>query len=76
LYNYLRQLKAELLVISDDQDLLKNANLPFKIPSGLPEWLTPLATIIPGQLFALTLAVERGLNPYQPIGLKKVTETL
>lgn len=76
LYNYLRQLKAELLVISDDQDLLKNANLPFKIPSGLPEWLTPLAAIIPGQLFALTLAVERGLNPDQPIGLKKVTETL
>lgn len=76
LYNYLLELKAELLVISDDQDLLNKANLPLQIPSGLPEWLTPLIAIIPGQLFALTLAIERGLNPDQPMGLKKVTETL
>jgi glucosamine--fructose-6-phosphate aminotransferase (isomerizing) len=72
----LRQLQAELLVISNDQDLLKYAQLPLKIPSGIPEWLTPLAAIIPGQLFALNLAIERGLNPDQPVGLRKVTETL
>jgi glucosamine--fructose-6-phosphate aminotransferase (isomerizing) len=72
----LRQLQAELLVISNDKELLKYAQLGLKIPAGLPEWLTPLAAIIPGQLFALNLAIERGLNPDQPVGLHKITETL
>jgi len=76
LCTHLRKLQAELLVVSNDQDLLKYAQLGLKIPDGLPEWLSPLAAIIPGQLFALNLAIERGLNPDQPIGLRKVTETL
>jgi glucosamine--fructose-6-phosphate aminotransferase (isomerizing) len=71
----LNQLGAELLIISDDLNLLSIADLPLPIPSGLPEWITPLIAIIPGQLFAARLAAEKGFNPDQPEGLHKVTET-
>jgi glucosamine--fructose-6-phosphate aminotransferase (isomerizing) len=76
LLSELEQLGAELLVISDDQESLAQANLPLPLPPGLPEWLTPLVSVIPGQLFAMRLAVARGLDPDHPAGLTKVTETL
>ena len=46
------------------------------LPAGLPEWLTPLVAVLPGQLFSLALAQAKGLDPDRPQGLKKVTETL
>jgi len=76
LEEHLKQLQAELLVISDRDELLKLANLPLPIPSGLAEWLTPLMAVVPGQLFAMRLTVEKGMDPDHPLGLTKVTETL
>ena len=70
-----RGLGAELLVISDDQDLLNMAHLPLPLPSGLPEWLSPIIAVLPGQLFSMVLAEAKGLDPDSPTGLKKVTET-
>lgn len=72
----LRQRRAELLVISDDQETLKAANLALPFTAGIPEWLTPLVAILPGQRFAMQLTIEKGLNPDQPEGLHKITETL
>jgi glucosamine--fructose-6-phosphate aminotransferase (isomerizing) len=46
------------------------------LPSGIPEWLSPLVAIVPGQLWAVALARTRGLDPDRPRGLSKVTETL
>jgi glucosamine--fructose-6-phosphate aminotransferase (isomerizing) len=69
-------LDSELLLISDDAALLAHAQLPMPLPPGLPEWLTPLAAVVPGQLFSLALARARGLDPDHPAGLSKVTETL
>lgn len=71
----LAALQAELLVISDQQTLLEQAELALPLPGGVPEWLTPLVAVIPAQLFALALAQARGLDPDQPVGLRKVTET-
>jgi glucosamine--fructose-6-phosphate aminotransferase (isomerizing) len=71
----LKKLEAEILMISDDPGLLSQSNFPLQFPVGLPEWLTPLVAIIPGQLFALQLTIEKGLNADQPAGLTKVTET-
>jgi len=68
-------LGAELLVISDDQELLSMAHLAMPLPGGLPEWLTPLIAVLPGQLFAMALAEAKGLDPDSPVGLRKVTET-
>lgn len=72
----LRERKAELLVISDDDRALDAANLALPFQPGLPEWLTPLVAILPGQCFGLQLTLERGMNPDHPEGLTKVTETL
>jgi glutamine---fructose-6-phosphate transaminase (isomerizing) len=66
---------AELIAISDNQSLLNKSKLGFKIVPGIPEWLSPIANILPGQLFARQLAIEKGLNIDNPSGITKVTET-
>lgn len=42
---------------------------------NVPSELVPMIEILPLQLLALSLALERGLNPDQPAGLNKVTRT-
>ncbi len=70
-----KQRGAELIVISDKAEMLSLAQLPLALPTGIPEWLSPLIAVLPGQLFAMHLAAAKGLNVDQPVGLKKVTET-
>ncbi len=70
-----RALGAELMVISDDPQAIEKADFPILIPSGIPEWLSPITNIIPGQILGLRLAIEKDRDPDQPAGLKKVTET-
>jgi glucosamine--fructose-6-phosphate aminotransferase (isomerizing) len=41
----------------------------------MPEWLSPIVAVVPGQLFALHLTVAKGYDPDQPLGLQKVTLT-
>ncbi len=72
----LQRRRAELLVISDDDRALDAADLALPFAPGLPEWLTPLVAVLPGQRFAMQLTIEKGLNPDKPEGLMKVTETL
>jgi glutamine---fructose-6-phosphate transaminase (isomerizing) len=72
----LKDKRAERLVVSDDPETLALANLPLPIAQGQPEWLTPLIAVIPGQLLAMQLAVEKGFNADQPESLSKVTRTL
>lgn len=67
---------ADMVIISDNQKLLTSADIPMEIPPGIPEWLTPLVTVLPGQLFAMQLAIEKKLDADHPSGLSKVTETL
>lgn len=67
---------AELLVISESQRALSFAKTALPLTPGTPEWLSPLTAIIPGQLFALYLALAKGINPDLPRGLQKVTRTL
>lgn len=66
---------AEVIAISDDEELLNKARTPFKLPVTVPEWLSPLVSIIPGQLFAMNLAYVRDYDVDRPRGLRKVTET-
>lgn len=69
------ELQAEVVVISDRSEALELAQTPFRLPAGIPEWLTPLVAIVPGQLFAYHLTQARGFNPDQPRFITKVTET-
>jgi len=68
--------QAELLVISDDETTLADARIPLRLPAGAPEWLSPLITIMPGQLLAMYLAAARDYDIDQPRGIHKVTETI
>jgi len=69
------EFSAELVVISNEKEALALAQIPITIPSDIPEWLTPLVTIVPAQLFAYHLTVAKGFNPDQPRSIHKVTET-
>lgn len=72
----LQQRNAELLVISDDEQALARAKTPLPIATSVPEWLSPVAAILPGQVLALHLALAKGIHPDLPRGLQKVTRTL
>ena len=75
LLRQLREREAELIVISPLDEALALAQTPLPIPTGLPEWLSPLVAVTPGQLFALGLTLAKGLDPDHPRGLRKVTLT-
>src|SRR5947208_1540828 len=68
-------LGAELIAISDDTDFLASAQTAFPLVPDLPEWLSPLLTVVPGQVAAVQLAKLRGADIDSPIGLTKVTRT-
>ncbi len=72
----LQERGAELLVISDSPQALALARTALPMAAPLPEWLSPLGAIIPGQVLALHLTLAKGLNPDLPRGLQKVTRTL
>ncbi len=52
----------EIKALSDDY---------VEVPEGIPEVLSPITFIIPLQLFAYYMAVEKGLNPDTPRNLAK-----
>jgi glucosamine--fructose-6-phosphate aminotransferase (isomerizing) len=70
-----KQKDAELVVISDDADTLALAQSPIQLPPQIPEWLTPLVSIIPAQLFACHLTEVKGYDTDKPRNITKVTET-
>jgi glucosamine--fructose-6-phosphate aminotransferase (isomerizing) len=71
----LRARGAELLVCSDAPEAEALAVTALPLRGALPEWLSPVSAIVPGQILALHLALARGLAPDQPRGLHKVTLT-
>lgn len=70
----LQERRAEPVVISNDAALLGRATTPLRIPQ-LPEWISPVVAVIPGQLFAWKLAALRGHDVDHPGQLRKVTVT-
>lgn len=71
----LQQREAEPVVISDDAETLALGRIALPLKATLPEWLSPLTAIVPGQLLAMYLAHARDYDPDHPRGLRKVTET-
>jgi glucosamine--fructose-6-phosphate aminotransferase (isomerizing) len=54
-----------------DEEIKKLADDYIEIPKGVPEVLTPIPFVVPLQLFAYYMAVERGCDPDMPRNLAK-----
>ncbi len=74
LISKLHERQAELLVISNDERALEFGEKVMRIPD-VPEWLSPMVAVVPGQVFAMNQALVRGYAIDKPRGLSKVTVT-
>lgn len=72
----LRERQAEVIAISDLAGLLDLARVPLRLPVSVPEWLSPITAIVPGQLLAMHLAHARDYDVDAPRAIRKVTETV
>ena len=75
LLEHLREQHPECLLITNDEAPGTFAQHMMPFPSAMPEWLSPVAAVIPGQIFAMRLALARGHQVDAPRGLRKVTVT-
>jgi glucosamine--fructose-6-phosphate aminotransferase (isomerizing) len=64
---------ATLVASGDAADRLEGAAYSLPVPAPPQPLLSPLLSVVPGQLFALELARAKGLDPDHPTGLSKVT---
>jgi glucosamine--fructose-6-phosphate aminotransferase (isomerizing) len=67
--------EVELVAISNDERALQLSRTPLRIPGNLPEWLSPIVSIVPAQLFSYYLTRTKGYDTERPRGLQKVTLT-
>lgn len=67
--------QVSLLVLSNNKEALSLATAAVPLPNRLPEWLSPIVSIIPAQLFCYHLTCRKGLDTETPRGLKKITLT-
>lgn len=72
----LKERRGRLLLISNEPKLAEGAELSFSYPAAVPDWLSPLLAVLPGQVLAYRLAQARGLDPDHPRLDRKVTRTL
>jgi glucosamine--fructose-6-phosphate aminotransferase (isomerizing) len=54
-----------------DEEIMKLADDYVEVPAGTPEVLSPISFVVPLQLLAYYMAVERGYNPDTPRNLAK-----
>jgi glucosamine--fructose-6-phosphate aminotransferase (isomerizing) len=72
----LGKLRAETLLISSSEAKLPPSTRAIRVPGPIPEVYTPIPYIVPGQLFAASLAEVKGLDPDKPRSLQIVTRTV
>ncbi len=65
---------AKAYAIGGGQALAAVASRALAGPD-LPEWLAPIGLIVPGQLLTEALSRRLGIDPDNPRGLSKVTQT-
>jgi glucosamine--fructose-6-phosphate aminotransferase (isomerizing) len=70
-----RERDVELLTISNEPRVLELAHTSLPMPKNMPEWISPIVSIVPAQLFSYYLTQAKGLDPESPRGLRKVTLT-
>jgi glucosamine--fructose-6-phosphate aminotransferase (isomerizing) len=65
-----------VIAIADAEDVRGAGGASMRLVRDVPEWLSPLTTVIPGQLAAVRLAQLNGSDLDSPHGLSKITLTL
>jgi glucosamine--fructose-6-phosphate aminotransferase (isomerizing) len=68
-----REAGATLIATGDAANTIANADYVLPTPKPPSPLLSPLLSVVPGQLFAWALARAKGLDPDRPEGLAKVT---
>lgn len=68
-----REMGATLVASGTAATRIKGAAYTVPVPTPKPALLSPILSVVPGQLFAGALARARGLDPDAPHGLAKVT---
>jgi glucosamine--fructose-6-phosphate aminotransferase (isomerizing) len=66
---------VDLLVISDEAETCALGSAALRTPAAPAEWLSPIVSVIPAQLFAYHVTRARGLDTEQPRWISKVTLT-
>jgi glutamine---fructose-6-phosphate transaminase (isomerizing) len=68
-----RDAGAAIIASGTAAESVVGADYVLPVPAPAHPLLAPLASVIPGQLFAWALARTKGLDPDEPRGLSKVT---
>jgi glucosamine--fructose-6-phosphate aminotransferase (isomerizing) len=68
-----RAMGATLVASGTAASELEGAAYAIPVPAPTPPLLSPLLSVVPGQLFAWALSRARGLDPDAPHGLAKIT---
>jgi glucosamine--fructose-6-phosphate aminotransferase (isomerizing) len=66
---------AKLIVLSEADEALALGQGAIRLPRGLPEWLLPIVSIVPAQLYCYHLTRAKGYDPDAPRNIRKVTLT-
>jgi len=72
----LSKLQAETLVVSSEGARLPAVSRAIRVPGASLEIYTPIPYIVPGQVFAASLAEVKGLEADKPRSLRIVTRTI
>lgn len=64
-----------VIAISNEADVLKKCDLALHVRDDVPEYISPILAVVPGQIIAAELALLKGYDPDKPEGLQKVTKT-
>ena len=68
-----REAGATVVASGSAAEVIPGADYVLPVPKPPSPLLSPLLSVLPGQLFAWALARAKGLDPDQPRGLSKVT---
>lgn len=71
-----REAGSPTLVLAEGEDRRALGSRSIALPPAIPEWLRPITSILPAQLFAYHLTLAKGLDPERPRNLSKVTRTV
>jgi glucosamine--fructose-6-phosphate aminotransferase (isomerizing) len=68
-----RKAGATLVASGSAADAVAGAEFRLPVPEPPLPVLSPLLSVVPGQLFAATVARAKGFDPDKPVGLTKIT---